>query len=242
MIMGEALARDRLYVTADILILTVQRGRFRVLLSRRSGPPYAGQWALPGKFLGVEESAEDAARALLKEMRMPEDAFLEQLYTFTEAGRDPRGRVISTAYLAILPDARVEEALSRSDAVMTAFDIALDGEGLLLAGADARLRSTDLAFDHGRIIETGVRRLRGKIDYTDIGFRFLNDLDAFSLGELLEVFQAVLDRSIDTSNFRRTILSRYEETGRIAHTDRAGRRGRGRPAALYCFIDHQEEE
>ena len=233
--MGEALARDRLYVTADILILTARDGRLTLLLSRRGSAPFAGQWALPGKFLGVEESAEAAARTLLRQMRMPEDAFLEQLYTFTDASRDPRGRVISTAYLAILPAARVEAALARPDAVMTGFDVRLDAQGLRLTGGGLELRADDLAFDHGRIVETGVMRLRGKIDYTDIGFRFLEDLEAFSLGELLAVFEAVLDRRIDTSNFRRAILARYEETGRIAQTDRAGRRGRGRPAALYRF-------
>ena len=93
----------------------------------------------------------------------------------------------------------------------------------------------DLAFDHGKIIETGIERLRGKIDYTEIGFGFLENRDAFSLSELQTVFEAVLGETLDSSNFRRAILGRYEKTGQLTQTDQAEKRGRGRPAALYRF-------
>ena len=97
------------------------------------------------------------------------------------------------------------------------------------------LTGGDLAFDHGKIIETGIRRLRGKIDYTEIGFRFLANMGAFSLSELQNVFEAVLGEKIDKSNFRRTIINRYEKTGKLKQTDLPVRRGQGRPAALYSM-------
>lgn len=234
--MHETLEQDRLYVTVDLLILGVREGRLKLLLSRRADAPFAGQWALPGRFVGLEESAETAVRRLLSEMLTPEEAFLEQLYTFTAVNRDPRGRVISAAYLVILPWPRLEAALSRGETRLSAFDVKLTDGGLCLTDGERLLTAGDLAFDHGRIIETGVTRLRGKIDYTDIAFWFLDDPASFSLSALLAVFEAVLDRHIDTSNFRRTILTRYEETGRIVQTDQAERRRRGRPAALYRFI------
>ena len=107
-------------------------------------------------------------------------------------------------------------------------------EGPELTGEDGtKLIGSDLAFDHGRIIGTGVLRLQGKIDYTDVGFRFLNDTGAFPLSELQTVFEAVLGKELDKSNFRRFIRNRYEETGRIAPVERAEKQGRGRPAVLY---------
>ena len=231
--MHESLEQDRLYVTVDMLILSVRDGELNLLLSRRTNPPYAGRWALPGRFIGTEESAETAVYRLLEEMLPVEGAYLEQLFTFTDVNRDPRGRVISTAYLVILPQRRLDRLLRERETSFLRFGVA-DRDGLRLKGEDGTgLIGSDLAFDHGRIIETGVRRLRGKIDYTDVGFRFLNDPQAFSLGELQTVFEAVLGKELDASNFRRFIRNRYEETGRIAATDREERSGRGRPAAIY---------
>ena len=233
--MHEVLEQDRLYVTVDMLILAVRDGGLNLLLSRRTSPPYAGRWALPGRFIGTEESAETAVRRLLEEMLPVEDAYLEQLYTFTDVNRDPRGRVISTAYLVILSQRKLDRILQERETPFLRFAVT-DQDGLRLKGEDGTgLIGSDLAFDHGRIIETGLQRLRGKIDYTDVGFRFLNDPQSFSLGELQTVFEAVLAKKLDASNFRRFILNRYEKTGRLAQTEQAEKRGRGRPAALYCL-------
>ena len=235
--MDEALSQDRIYVTVDLLVLTVRGGKLSLLLSRRTNPPFRGCWALPGRLVALEDSAETAARKLLAELLPIDGAFMEQLYTFTDLNRDPRGRVISIAYLAAVPWRRLEPILPTEEAGPRLFDVRLDERGLALEGAGAlRLTGGDLAFDHGRIIETGVARLRGKIDYTDIAFHFLNDGQSFSLGELQTVFEAVLDRTVDGSNFRRTIQNRYEEPGCIAQierTDQPRQRRRGRPAALY---------
>ena len=233
--MHESLERDQLYVTVDMLILTVREGRLNLLLSRRTEPPYAGRWALPGRFVGHDESAETAVKRLLDEMLPVKEAFMEQLYTFTGVNRDPRGRVISTAYLVIVPQRQLEGILGSGLTPFRRFEVKADEESEteFIAENGKALVSSDLAFDHGRIIETGINRLRGKIEYTDVGFRFLNDTEAFSLGELQTVYEAVLGKELDDSNFRRTIRRVYEETGLIIPTDREERTGRGRPAALY---------
>ena len=232
--MRRELDPDQLYVTVDILILTVRQGRLNLLLSQRVKDPYEGCWALPGSFLGGRESAEDAARRLLDEMLPGGSAFLEQLFTFTTPDRDPRGRVLSVAYLAVLPWGRLEALLNEGDSPLRCFRVSLEGERLHLeAEHGSAPEPSELAFDHADIIATGIRRLRGKIDYTDLGFRFLENPAAFSLGELQSIFSAVLDQPLDSSNFRRGILNRYGD--RLKQTDQTERRSRGRPAALYSF-------
>ncbi len=233
--MPERLNRDRLYVTVDVLPFTVREGRLCILLSRRAAPPFEGRWALPGRFVGAGEDAGSAVEDLLAEMLPVRDAYLEQLYTFTDVDRDPRGRVISVACLAIIPWQRLESLPDARRGGWGLFGIHGSGGTLTLTGESGEIAGEGLAFDHGRIVETGINRLRGKIEYTDIGFRFLNDPGAFTLGEIQTVFEAVLDRTLDSSNFRRFIRTRYLETGRITPSDRADRQGRGRPAALYTW-------
>lgn len=239
--MAEVLRQDQVFVSVDLLILTVREGRLDLLLSRRTAPPFKACWALPGKLVEREDTAEDTALKLLRELLPMRDVFMEQLYTFTELDRDPRGRVISIAYLAAAPWARLSPMLPPDGQGPRLFGVSLTGGALGLDGGEGlRLTGGELAFDHGRIIETGVRRLRGKIDYTDIAFRFLNDPRAFTLGELQTVFEAVLEKTVDGSNFRRAIQGRYEEAGRIVQTERTAsprKRGRGRPAAIYRMSD-----
>lgn len=232
--MHTVLTGDRLYVTVDILILTENNGSLKLLLARRPHPPYEGSLALPGRFVALDESAEAAVEKLLSEMLPIQNAFQEQLFTFTDPGRDPRGRVISTAYLVIIPWEQLAPALQNENVRLRCFSVSNGENSLLLTGEDGQvLDSSELAFDHEKIIRTGITRLQGKIDYTDIGFRFLNDPEAFSLGEIQRVFEAVLEKTLDTSNFRRFVLNRYEETGRIEQTKREEKKKRGRPAVLY---------
>ncbi len=236
--MHETFEPNQMHVAVDLMVLSVRDGRLRLPLARRASPPYAGRWALPGRLIGMEESAETAVKALMEEMLPVGEAFFEQLYTFSAINRDPRGRVISTAYLVIVPWRRLESALERGGGLFQCFTAGLAGGALSLEGPDgAKLTAPDLAFDHGHIVALGIQRLRGKIDYTDIGFRFLNDCGAFSLAALQEVFEAVLDKPLDAGNFRRFIRSRYEETRRIEPINQAEKRGRGRPAALYRLCE-----
>ena len=232
--MHTELAPDQLYVTVDLLILTVRQAALNLLLSRRTSPPYFSRWALPGRFIEMDASAEKTAEDLLKEMLPVEGVYKEQLYTFTELNRDPRGRVISLAYLVIVPWGRLESVLGRPENLFHRFAVPVNREELRLDGEDGEtLVSSDLAFDHGRIIRTGIRRLQGKIDYTDIGFAFLEDQQAFTLTELQTVYEAVLGTDLDKSNFRRQMQTRYIRTGQMELTDRQETRGQGRPAGIY---------
>lgn len=230
------LKANQIYVTVDLLPLTVADGELRILLSRRPEEPYAGRWALFGKGVGAAETAEDAARSLLREMLPLEGSYLEQLYTFSELDRDPRGRVISIAHLAVLPWQSLQKTLPREGEGLKLFRLHTMDGALCLAGEDgALLQREDLAFDHGRIVETGLLRLRGKLQYTDIGFHFLNNTDSFTLGELQTVYEAVLGHPLDSGNFRRSMQSRYIDSGRIEGTApaKSGSRRRGRPAVRY---------
>lgn len=220
--MHQTLQKDQLHVAVDLLILTVRDGRLCVLLSQRTEEPGKGCWALPGKMMGLEESAEACAESLLEEMLPIRGAYREQLYTFSSVERDPRGRVISIAYLVVVLWPRLEPALEMPHVTLRCF------------GMDS-VAEEELAFDHAQMIRTALLRLRGKIGYTELSFQFLSQPDAFTLGQLQTVFEAVLGEKLDTSNFRRSILSRYETTGRIAQTESAVRQGRGRPAALYRY-------
>lgn len=232
----KSLKQDQMYITVDTLILTVINGKLCLLLSLRRNPPYDGMPALPGRIIGRDETAEETAWYLMNEMLPGGEPFLEQLYTFTEVDRDPRGRVISVAYLAIIPQRKLAKLLEEQETTLQPFRIDTEEGRLQMTGQDGTvLTGSDLAFDHGRIIETGVKRLQNKIGYTDIGFRFLNNANAFSLSELQTVFEAVLNMELDSSNFRRSILNQYEKSGRLWQTAQEERRGRGRPAVLYRF-------
>lgn len=235
--MNSPLEPGRLHLSVDGLILTIRDGQLTLLLSRRTAEPYEHFWALPGKLVELQESAETAVHQLLMEMLPGAAAYIEQLYTFTSLGRDPRGRVASIAYLVLLPWNRLSDVLAQPGAVLTPFRVAATYAGLTLTADDGTILTPgDLAFDHGQIVQTGVSRLQGKIDYTEVGFHFLRDPYAFSLSELQAVFEAVLNTTLDASNFRRSILAKYESTGRIVQTDQAKRQGRGRPAALFRLV------
>lgn len=216
-------------VAVDVVLLTVAEDRLQTLLVRRDAPPQAGRWALPGTFVGVEESVDDAAHRALAAKTGLRDVFIEQLYTFGDPGRDPRTRVISITYYALVEAARLQDAVAGTP-----------GRGLALAAvvedAEGRLAVRDddgtdlpLAFDHARILETAVTRIRGKLDYAPIGFELLPE--AFTLRDLRLVHEAILGRPRNKDSFRRTVLDAglVEPTGELL-------RGLGhRPAALYRF-------
>ena len=203
-------------VTADIVALTLREGRLCVLLIRRSSSVFTGRWALPGGFVHVDESLEDAAyRELREEAGITPDAVrLEQLRTYGDPGRDPRPeRVISVAWLALgadLPDPVPDTDADRAEWVPV--DEAFE---------------RDLAFDHSEILRDGVERARSKLEYTTIATAFCDA--TFTLPDLRRVYEAVWDTAIDPRNFQRKVLTAngfVEETGDIV-------RGRGKPAKVY---------
>lgn len=240
---------DRPSVTVDVLVFTVVGGVLHLMMERRSAAPFEGKWALPGGFIRMDESADEAAGRVLFEETGVKGVHMEQLYTFSAVDRDPRMRVLSVAYIAAVPYDRITFSPGRDVDEIKLFKVSgIDGDGidtgekgaveqdssglaLVSLGGDEAYRE-DIAFDHSRIIRTAILRLRGKVVYTDIAFRFLDDPSSFTLTQLKNVYEAILDTKLDNGNFRRMVLRDYVGTGRIVENG-GETTGVGRPAALY---------
>lgn len=208
-------AFDRPSLAVDLVLMSVVNGAPAVLLHRRSEPPFAGAWALPGGFVGVSESLDDAARRILRDKARIEDAYLEQLYTFGAVDRDPRMRIVSIAYFALLPAERFVAATGLALAGMASGEPRIDDDAV------------PLAFDHGAMLDLAMARLRGKLDWSPVAFALLPD--RFTLRALQDVHEAILGRPLNKPAFRRRLI----ESGRIVPT---GEREAGtsfRPAELY---------
>lgn len=161
----------------------------KVLLIQRNGEPFRDSWALPGGFVDEGESLEKAAMRELKEETNISNIFLEQLYTFGKPKRDPRGRVVSVAYYALI-NLKNAKAKAASDAKQVRwFSIN---------------RLPDLAFDHDKILAIGLQRLRGKVRYQPIGFELLPE--KFPLSDLQKLYETILEMPLDKRNFRKKIL------------------------------------
>ncbi|MER5739868.1 MULTISPECIES: NUDIX domain-containing protein [unclassified Streptomyces] len=206
-------------VTVDLAVLTVRAGRLHALLVQRGQEPYAGAWALPGGFVLPRESAGTAARReLAEETGLPEATVaglhLEQLRTYTEPDRDPRMRVVSVAYTALVPD--LPEPRGGGDA------------------AEARWLPYDevppLAFDHDLILADARGRVGAKLEYTCLATAFCPP--EFTLGELREVYETVWGVPLDRPNFRRKVLTTPGFVEPVEGPPRLTG-GRGKPAALY---------
>ncbi len=201
-------------VTVDVVILTVRDGQLQVLLVERSEAPYAGEWALPGGFVGVEQDLAAAAQHKLTEKTglSVDESHLEQLATFGEPSRDPRMRVVSVSYLALVPepaDTGAERASERS---------AWMPIGSL----------PTLAFDHQQIVTAGVERARAKLEYTTLATSFCDD--EFTIGELRAVYECVWGHELDAANFHRKVLATDEF---VVATGELRTQAKGRPAKLY---------
>lgn len=209
-------------VTVDVAIMSVRQGDLQVLLVKRKWWPYEGLWALPGGFVSKEEALEDAARRVLSEKTGVSHVYLEQLAAFGAPDRDPRARVITVVYFALL-DARPLSVQPADDAASIAWSSA------------AHL--PPLAFDHTHILHYALQRLRSKLDYTAIAFHLLPE--QFTLSELQHVYEMILRRSLDKRNFRKKILA----AGLIEATGAKRRESvRHRPANLYRFCPPQSEK
>ena len=177
-------------VTVDCVVFGLDAGALKILLIKRNGEPFVGCWALPGGFVDANETLDAAARRELEEETGLRDVFLEQLYSFGDPGRDPRGHTVSVAYYAL-----VRQDQHTPQANTDASDAAWFRASKL----------PKLAFDHDKIIKTAVARLQGKVRYQPIGFNLL--APKFTLTELQSVYEAVLERQLDKRNFRKKILA-----------------------------------
>lgn len=264
-------------VTVDAVIFTVAdeellnyrklpRKVLSLLMIQRGDHPFMGQWALPGGFVNMDESLEDAARRELKEETNIENIYMEQLYTWGDVERDPRMRVISSSYLSLVEKEKlnVQASDDAADARWFSVDckvfqehrqmtetgsvheqwhrLQLVGDGLELSavirvvrtveGKVIRIRrevveSNGIAFDHAMVIQYGLERLRSKIQYTDIAFNLMGEL--FTLTELQQVYEIILDRELLKANFRRKVA------GRVLETNEYRKDAGHRPSKLFRF-------
>lgn len=199
-------------VTTDIVIFTIREEKLELLLIKRKGAPFKGDWGLPGGFVNQDEDLEACAKRELAEETGVTGVYLEQLYTFGNPKRDPRERVISVAYYALAPAERITLRAASDAAAVDWFS--LD-------------KLPPLAFDHRDIVEKARDRLVSKLEYSTIALRFMPE--KFTLSELQAVYQIIRGEPLDKRNFRKWILS----LGRIEETSEERREGNHRPAKLY---------
>jgi 8-oxo-dGTP diphosphatase len=208
-------------LTVDCIIFGLdETGRLKVLLIQRAKNPFKDHWALPGGFVDMDEDLEAAALRELKEETGVENIFIEQLYTFGTPERDPRGRVVSVAYFALVN--------------LAAHQLGADTDA-----QDVRWYPLDelpvLAFDHALILETAINRLRGKVRYQPIGFELLPE--RFTLTQLQTLYQTILGKELNKRNFRTKIL----KMGILAE-DKMLRGVAHRPAQMYRFDPQKYED
>lgn len=177
-------------VTVDCILFGFDDGELKVLLIQRASDPFKGLWAFPGGFLDMEDpTVEFAAKRELAEETGLKDVFMEQLYTFGNIGRDPRGRTISVAYYALI---------KLSDFLLQAGSDADNAQWFNISEVPS------LAFDHATILQTALERLKGKVRYQPIGFELLPQ--KFTLSQLQHLYETVLEKPLDKRNFRKKIL------------------------------------
>lgn len=210
---------EPLHVAVDVVPIGLREGALHVLLVRRPYPPFERSWALPGTFSRPDETLEDSPHRALRDKTGVRDVHLEQLATYDQPGRpgvpgrDPRGRVVSVAFLALLPPSAL--AMVRDDPDVALFDV-----GKV---------PTPMAFDHGRMLRDAIERLRAKARYAPMAFLLLPE--EFTVPDLQEAYEALLGEELDERNFRRDL----NNAGVIEATGGTRSDGPGRPATLYRY-------
>jgi 8-oxo-dGTP diphosphatase len=216
--MPSTYAYPRAALAVDCVVFGLDDECLKVLLIQRDLEPYRGAWALPGGFVRVDETLDEAALRELREETGLQRVFLEQLYTFGTKGRDPRERVVTVAYYALvkLMDHRVQAATDARDAAWFAAD-----------------ELPKLAFDHAEIVATALARLRGKVRYQPIGFELLPP--KFALSQLQHLYEVILERPLDKRNFRKKVLG----LGLLEELDEVEQDVAHRAARLYRFDERR---
>ena len=238
---------EKLSMTTDILIFSVSneevdnyrktdKKKMSILLVKRDNYPFKDKWCLPGGFIGIDEDLDEAPKRILKNETNVDNIYLEQLYTFGSVKRDPRMRVVSTSYMALIDKNRLNNKLSKNacwfditfyEEKDNIVDIILDNgnatisfriEKILREQTTDRysfkiLKNDSLAFDHPLVILSGIERLKNKIEYTDIVFNMMPEY--FTLGELQQVYEVILGKKLLDPAFRRIIANKVEKTSKM---------------------------
>ncbi len=204
-------------VTVDIVVFTILQNRLKVLLIQRKQAPYEHMWAIPGGFIHVGETLEEAASRRLHEETNIDNIYLEQLYSFAAPHRDPRTRVITVAYTALI---------SAEKMTLEAHANAEDVQWFCVSELPS------LAFDHQEIVDYGIERLKERLETYPIAFQLLPE--KFTLTELQRVYELILGKTLDKRNFRKKILS----SGILMDIGETKMEGYHRPAQLYSFQHH----
>lgn len=256
---------EKLSLTADMAIFSVSsentnnyrklsKKKFSVLLVKRTTYPFKNKWCLPGGFVGIDESIDDAAERILNRETNLHNIYMEQLYTFGDVKRDPRMRIVSTAYIALVDKNKLEDCLF-PNASWFSMDILEDEKEIQVSFDNGNeqfsvtiskvlksptsdryqyiIKKDDhLAFDHAKVIVSGISRLKNKISYTDIVFNMMGEY--FTLGELQQVYEVILGKELLDPAFRRIIANKVEKTDMV----KTG--GGHRPSVMYRYRGHHE--
>ncbi|MEE0699507.1 MAG: NUDIX domain-containing protein [Bacilli bacterium] len=258
-------AYEKLSITTDILIMSVaseetgnyrklSEKKFSILLVKRNNYPFKSKWCLPGGFVKIDETLDDAARRILKNETNLKDIYVEQLYTFGDVNRDPRMRVVSTAYMALVDKNRLNDKLSDDASWFNVllleddkeYHVTLDNGSEQIKFVVARelrdlttdrydfkvVKNDKLAFDHPLVIISGIERLKNKIEYTDIVFNMMPEY--FTLGELQQVYEVILGKKLLDPAFRRIIANK------VIKTDKVKTGGGHRPSALFKYKNEKD--
>lgn len=259
-------AFEKLSLTSDTLIFSVSEEKqenyrklnekyFSILLVKRTTYPFKDKWCLPGGFVKMDETGEEAAKRILASEANLHDIYMEQLYTYSDVDRDPRMRIISTAYIALIDKNKIQDKLNENaswfnvvdyneeicndGSVLVSYKLNNGNEDIFIKCKKTKINKTSenynyeilenekLAFDHAKVIIQGRERLQNKIEYTDIAFNLVGEY--FTLGELQQVYEIVLGKKLLDPAFRRIIADKVVKTNKE-------KKGEGhRPSALFKY-------
>lgn len=256
----------KISATVDILVFSVSSSpqdnyrklnnkHFSVLLVKRDRYPFKDMWCLPGGFIDYDETSEAASKRILKRETNIKNIYLEQLYTFDALDRDPRMRIISISYMALIDCNRLDDKVlakaswfnlemeENDDRIIMKFDNGQENFEVVVKKSLKELttdrykytvtKNDHLAFDHALTIACGVSRLKNKIEYTDIVFNMMPEY--FTLGELQQVYEVILGKKLLDPAFRRVIASK------VVATDKVRVDGGHRPSKLFKYKGHTDE-
>lgn len=257
---------DCMALSTDLLIFSVSKGEaktcrnlsdkyFSILLIKREKEPYKGKWCLPGGFVKLEETIDMAADRVLEKETNLHNIYKEQLYTFGEIDRDPRTRVISTAYMALIDKEKITDKLNDEASWFNInlqennneINVMLENEKETITFKLERklkeqttnqydykvIQNENIGFDHAKIIMTGIERMKNKVKDTDIIFNMMPEY--FTLGELQQIYEVILDKKLLDPAFRRIIANKVERTDKTIKT------GGHRPSVMYKYKNKGEK-